>query len=152
MRRLRLAVLVALSAVIAPGGCGGTGSSGSGNADKVKASFAQFVHDLRRRNVAAACDGMTPAFWSALAGELNGSLVGVGRPVSAGDLRAGLRSLFEMLGQGAIFRTAVRATDVAVHGTTATARQADGGSQPVPLRFIEQGGRWRVDCCIGRQR
>ena len=78
--------------------------------------------------------------------------MGAGKSVSASDCRAGLRSLFEMLGQGAIFKTAVRATDVAVHGTTATARQADGGSQTVPLRFIEQGGRWRVDCCIGRQR
>ena len=153
MRRLTLAVSVVLCAVLALGGCGGSGgSAGSANADKVKASFAQFVHDLQRRNVAAACDGMTPAFWSALAGELNGQLVGVGKPVSASDCRAGLRSLFEMLGQGAIFKTAVRATDVAVHGTTATARQADGGSQTVPLRFIEQGGRWRVDCCIGRQR
>ncbi len=153
MGRPKLVVPAVVCALIALSGCGGSrGSSGSGNADRVTASFAQFVHDLQRRNVAGACDGMTSAFWSALAGELNGQLAGAGKSVSASDCRAGLRALFGLLGQGAIFKTAVRATDVAVHGTTATARQADGGSQTVPMRFIEQGGRWRVDCCIGRQR
>jgi hypothetical protein len=106
MGRHKLAVSLVVSAVLVLGDCGGSSSGGSGNADKVTASFAQFVHDLQRRNGAAACDGMTPAFRSALAGELNGQLVGVGKPVSASDCRAGLRSLFEMLGQGAIFRTA----------------------------------------------
>jgi signal peptidase I len=137
-----------LSLLMALGGCG-SGGSGSGSADKVKASFAQYVHDLQRRNVAGACDGMTAAFWSALAGEVDG---GAGSSVSPSDCRKGLRSLFALAGHAAVFRSGVHATDVVVHGTTATAREVGGGLQSVPVKLVEQGGRWRVACCVGRQR
>jgi signal peptidase I len=138
-----------VSLLIALGGCGGGGSAG---ADKVKASFAQYVRDLQRHEVAGACDGMTPAFWSALAGELKAELVTLDRSISATNCRAGLRSLFALAGHATIFRSGVHAADVVVHGTSATAREVGGGLRSVPVSFVEQGGRWRVACCIGRQR
>jgi signal peptidase I len=140
-----------LSLLVALGGCGG-GSSGGASADKVKASFAQFVGDLQRHDAADACRRITPAFWSALAGDLNGRLASTGRSVSTSNCQAGLRSLFGLVGGGSIARSGVRATDVVVHGTTATARESGAGSATVPMRFVEAGGRWRLDCCVGRQR
>lgn len=145
----RLGVIL-LSLVVALSGCGG--SAGGGSADRVKASFAQYVRDLRRHNAAGACDGMTPAFWSALAGAVNGELVGTGHPVSTSNCRAGLQSLFRLAGGGAVVRGSVHATDVVVHGKTATAREVGAGSSAVPVRFVEQGDRWRIACCAGRQR
>jgi signal peptidase I len=147
-RRAARGVLL-LRLLIALGGCGG---AGSGSADEVKTSFAQYVHDLQRRNVAGACAGMTAAFWSALAGEVNNGLVGTDRPVSTSDCRAGLRSLFGLVGGASIVRSGVHATDVVVHGKAATARDAGAGSQTFPMRFVAEGGRWRLDCCVGRQR
>jgi signal peptidase I len=94
---------------------------------------------------------MTPAFWSALAGEVNGGLASNGRSVSTGNCRAGLRSLLGLVGGRSIVRSGVHATEVVVHGKTATAREAGAGSQTVPMRFVEEGGGWRVDCCVGRQ-
>jgi signal peptidase I len=149
MGRHSLILPVVLTTVLALGGCGG---GGGGNADKVKASFAQYVHDMQRQNVAGACNGMTPAFWSALAGEVNGGLASSDRSVSTRNCRAGLRSLLGLVGGGPIVRGGVHATDVVVHGATATAHEAGSGSETVPIRFVEESGRWRLDCCIGRQR
>jgi signal peptidase I len=139
-----------LSLLLPLGGCGGSGDSAG--ADTVKASFAQWVRDLQRGNAAGACDAMTPAFWSAFAGDVNGRLAGVGRSVSTGDCRAGVRSLLALAGHDPVVRSGVHATDVVVHGKTATAREAGAGSSTVPIQFVEQGGRWRIACCVGRQR
>jgi signal peptidase I len=145
-------VILLLSVLVTLAGCGASAGSSSGSTDKVKASFAQYVHDLGRHNAAGACEGMTPAFWSALAGEVNGELSGTGRPVSTSNCRVGLRSLFRLLGGGTVVHSGVRATDVVVHGNTATAREVGAGSSAVPVQFVEQGGRWRIACCAGRQR
>jgi signal peptidase I len=147
MGRYRLVVPGVLITALALSGCGG-----NGNADKVKASFAAWVHDLQHRNVAAACNDMTPAFWSAFAGDVNGRLAGAGRSVSIGNCQAGLRSLLALAGRGPVVRGGVHATDVVVHGKTATAREAGAGSSTAPIQFVEQGGRWRLACCVGRQR
>jgi signal peptidase I len=143
--------LILLPLLLAVGGCGGSSGSRAAGAQKVTASFAQFVHDLERHDAAGACAGMTPAFWSALAGEVNGELTVSGRSVSAADCQAGLRTLFA-LGSGSIIRSGAQATDVVVHGSTATAREAGAGSQTVPMRLVDQGGRWRLACCVGVQR
>ena len=94
---------------------------------------------------------MTPAFWNAFAGDINGRLAVEGRSISTSSCHAGLRSLFGLAGGGPIAAGGMHATDVVVHGKTATAREAGGSSQPIPVRFVEQGGRWRLDCCVGRQ-
>jgi signal peptidase I len=151
MGRYRLVVPVALIGVLALSGCGGSASSGS--AEKIEASFAQYVRDLGQRNAAGACDGMTSAFWSALADDLNGRLAGTGRPVSTSNCRTGLRSLFGLIGgESLVGSSRVHATDVVVHGETATAREIGAGSQAIAVRFVEQGGRWRLACCVGHQR
>jgi signal peptidase I len=131
---------------VALGGCGG-----SGNAGNVKASFATWMHDLQHRDVAAACNDMTPAFWSGFASAVNQELAVAGRSVSTSNCRAGLRSLFGLSTRGSIVRSGASIVDVRVHGTWATARQGGPSAQKLPLRFIEQDGRWRIDCCLGRQ-
>lgn len=148
VRQLRAVVL--LSLLVGLVGCGG--GSGSASADKVKASFDAWVHDLQRWDVAAACRDITPAFWTAFAGDVNGRLAGTGQSVSTSDCLAGLRSLFELAGRAPVVRSGVRATDVVVHGFTAAAREAGAGPQTIPMRFVEQAGRWRLDCCVGHQR
>ncbi|HET6867072.1 MAG TPA: signal peptidase I [Solirubrobacteraceae bacterium] len=151
MGRYRLVVPVVLIAVLALGGCGG-GSGSGGSADQVKASFAAWVQALQRRNAVGACDVMTPAFWTAFAGDINGRLAGTGRSISTGDCRAGVKSLLALAGREPIVRSSVHAIDVVVHGKTATAREAGAGSSTAPIQFVAQGGRWLIACCVGRQR
>lgn len=152
MARVAGHAVILLSLLVALGGCGGSGEAGSGDTGKVTAGFAAWVHDLRHRDVAAACDDMTPAFWAGFASEVNADLAGSGHSVSASDCRAGLRSVLRLAGAQSIVRAGLRATDVVVHGRTATAREAGAGSQADPIHFVEAGGRWRLDCCVGRQR
>ncbi len=71
-------------------------------ATKVQASFAQFVRDLQRHDVAGACNVMTPAFWNALAGEINGELEISDRSISTADCQTGLRSLLPTLRIGQV--------------------------------------------------
>jgi signal peptidase I len=40
---------------------------------------------------------------------------------------------------------------VAVHGTSATGREAVSGSKQSQMGFVKLDGRWRIDCCIGQQ-
>lgn len=94
---------------------------------------------------------MTPGFWSAFADDINGRLAVEGRSISTSRCHAGLRSLFGLAGGQPIARIGLHATDVVVQGKTATARETGGSSQPIPVRFVEQGGRWRLNCCVGRQ-
>lgn len=138
-----------MSLLVALAGCGG--SAGSGQADKVKASFAQWVHDLQHRNVAAACDDMTSEFWSGFASDVNQELAIAGRSVPTNNCRAGLRSLFALSARGSIIRSGASIADVRVHGTTATARQGGTTARALTLRFIDRNGRWLIDCCLGRQ-
>src|SRR5689334_15885096 len=124
-----LAVIV--TALVVLGGCGGSGSGSGGDAGKVKASFAQWVQDLQRRNAVGACEVMTPAFWSAFAGDINNRLANTGRSVSTGNCQAGLRSLLVLAGHAPIIHRGVQATDVVVHGKTATAHEAGAGPSTV---------------------
>jgi signal peptidase I len=149
IRQLRRVVIV-FSLLVTVGGCGGAASSGE--AGKVRESFATWVKDLQRRDAAAACDDMTPAFWRAFAADVNGRLAGTGQSISTTDCAAGLRSLFRLAGHAQVVRSGAHATDVEVHGSTATAREAGGGSGKVGMRFVASGGRWRLDCCVGHQR
>jgi signal peptidase I len=141
--------LVLLSLLVTLAGCGG--SAGSGQADKVKASFAQWVHDLQHRNVAAACDDMTPEFWGGFASDVNQELAIAGRSVPTNNCRAGLRSLFALSARGSIIRSGASIADVRVQGSTATARQGGTSAQHLALRFVHRNGRWLIDCCLGRQ-
>lgn len=141
-----------LSLVVALGGCGGGSSGSGGDADKVKASFAQWVQALQRGNAEGACEVMTPAFWSAFAGDINDRLATTDRSVSTGNCQAGLRSVLALAGRGQVIRRGVHATNVVVHGKTATAHEAGAGPSTVPIQFVEQGGRWQIACCVGRQR
>jgi signal peptidase I len=95
---------------------------------------------------------MTAAFWRAAADELNAvSDAGSGRAVSATDCRVGLAALLKLEGNRSLVRGGASATHVLVHGDSAVAQEAGLGSFTVPIRFVRVGGRWRVDCCAGRQ-
>ena len=150
MARVAWSGVILMWLLLALGGCGGSG--GSSSADKVRANFAQWVRDLQQGDAAGACDAMTPAFWSAFAGDVNVRLASADRSVSARDCPAGVRSLLALADHTPVVRSGVHATDVVVHGKTATAREAGAGSSTVPIQFVEQGGRWRIACCVGRQR
>jgi signal peptidase I len=140
----RAFALLCVLVVIA--GCGGSGTT-----DQVKTNFAQFVQAVQRRDVAGACERMTPAFWSALATQVNGEIATSSRSVAANNCRSGLAALFKLEGKHSLVNGRVSATDVVVHGNSATARTVGRGSLALSIRFVRAGGRWRVDCCAGRQ-
>jgi signal peptidase I len=124
---------------------------GSGDAGQVKESFARFVAALQGHDVTSACQEMTAAFWRAAADQVNAEDVGSGRPVSATHCRPGLTALVKLEGNRSLVRGPVSATHVVVHGDSATARETGPGSLTTPIRFVRVHGRWRVDCCTGRQ-
>jgi signal peptidase I len=137
--------LLSILVVVVLAGCGGSGDAG-----QVKASFAQLVEASQRRDVAGACDRMTAAFWAALAGQVSAAGAASGHSISATDCRAGLAALYRLTGNRSLINRGVSATDVVVHGGSASARTR-GGSLPAPLKFVRVNGRWRIDCCAGRQ-
>src|SRR5215471_9375450 len=118
-RRMVLVLLAVLVTAIALGACGS-----SGNVDQVKASFTRFVGDLQRRDAAGVCNEITPAFWSALAGEVNTRLGQSGQSVPTDNCRAGLQQVFKLSGGAAIVRSGFSIIDVTVRSSAATARQA----------------------------
>lgn len=137
-----------LCALVGVAGCGGS----SPDAGKIQAGFAAFVRDVRQHDAAGACAQITPAFWSAMASEWNGQLVNAGRPsLPRSNCRAGLQSMFGLAGHTPLIPSNLSATDVAVDGTTATAREGGRGGLTVPMRFVKAGGQWRLDCCTGPQ-
>jgi hypothetical protein len=140
--RLSALTLVALAAA----GCGA-----GGDATHIRATFSRFATDLERRDAAGACRQITPAFWSALGGELNAALPPAAGALPTSSCLAGLRHLFSVVGNGPLVSPGVSVIDISVHGAAATARQAVNGSGLTPMRFIKTQGGWELDCCTGRQ-
>ena len=139
----RTAVLLCLLVGVA--GCGGSGDAG-----QVRSRFAQFVSAMQHRDVARACDRLTPAFWAAAATQVNEGLAASDRSLSTSNCRTGLAALFRLDGNRSFLSGRAAVSHVVVHGRSATARET-GGPVPAPVRFVEVGGRWRIDCCAGRQ-
>jgi signal peptidase I len=137
---------VVLCTMLALGGCGG-----SGDVSQIQASFAQWLRALQQRDPQGACNGMTPAFWSALASQANSGLAASGQSLLASDCQVGLRQLFKLAGHGAVAKSGATVSDVVVHGNSATARTSSSSAAGDPARFVKLNGRWRIDCCIGRQ-
>jgi signal peptidase I len=127
-------------------GCGGGGSVG-----EIQSTFAGFVHAMQQHKVAAACNEVTPAYWSGLAGDLNSHLVAFRQSLAGHDCREGLTQLFKLEGRGTTSAGGASVIDVNVRGNTASARQFVRGRRGGPIRFVKEKGHWRISCCAGRQ-
>jgi signal peptidase I len=141
-RQLPAAFALALVLV----GCGG------GSADQIKGTFAAFENALRQHDAAGACRRITPAFYKALAENINAELsADSATQLSTSDCQAGLQRLFKLIGNRQLVRSGVVLTAIAVNGSAATARQQTKGLPGAPMRFVRTGRQWRIECCTGRQ-
>jgi signal peptidase I len=138
-------MLVVASVALAVSGCGGGGDS-----DSIKAAFADFATQLHRHNAAAACRDVTSAYWSATAAQATDALAGSGQTVPA-ECQAGLRYLLSLAGNAPTPTGGASLINIAVHGSSATARETSRAGPGQPVKFVKLGGRWRIDCCVGHQ-
>jgi signal peptidase I len=150
-RMHRLVRAAALAATLGLTGC--SGSSSVPTTAPFQATLSGYYKGLAKHDAAQVCAQITPAFWQAMAGEINAYLASSGgTPLPGRSCLQGLHYLFGRLrAPTAPPRANLAVRNLAVHASTASAIVTNGSTR-VPARFVRSSsGQWKLDCCTGAQ-
>jgi signal peptidase I len=141
---------------LALSGCGGSGAATgrSDPASALRAAVLRFRSDVAKRDAIAACADITPGFWTAMKGQLDGALLqGGGSVIPGQSCVSSLRYVFTSLPSvtGDSPHASFRVEKVSVHGMRAWATLVAGGAPQREGFLRASGGRWQLACCTGRQ-
>ncbi len=150
-RMHRLVRAAALTATLGLTGCGG--SSSVPTMAPFQATLSGYYKGLAKHDAAQVCAQVTPAFWQAMAGEINAYLASSGAtPLPGRSCLQGLHYLFGRLrAPTAPPRANLAVRNLAVHASIASAIVTNGSTRE-PARFVRSSsGQWQLDCCTGAQ-
>jgi signal peptidase I len=126
------------------------GSSGASDASAIRGAVARFFAGLRAHDAAATCGAITPAFWAAIAQQINGDPSPGSAPLVSRACDRGARELFARAPSGAVPTSTWTIVDVRVGRNTAAGYRTLGTFRD-PVGFRRIGATWRIDCCFGAQ-
>jgi hypothetical protein len=134
------AAALALLLLVAPG-CGSDDSGGSASQeDQIKQIFDDWQASFIEGDGDAVCSRMTAAGRREIVAAKQ-SAPGAGLGASCEDV---VRAIVRESNEAGLEQQPSRAVSVRIEGDEATAMVSDAGRKPQPVRFVKQGGEWKL--------